>query len=158
MAVRTRLDPKADQLRVHGTLHPNAAAVRDPAFAVGTFFDPRDLVQVKYEMLRAVQVDHLPVTDAVARFGLSRPTFYKAQCDVARAGLLGLLPTKRGPHGPSKLTPAMLAELEQRLAQGSTESPTALAESVVARFGGTVHPRTLQRALARSKSPRGASR
>src|SRR4051812_49751372 len=35
-----------------GTLNPRADDVRDPAFVDSEFFDPRDLVQVKYEMLR----------------------------------------------------------------------------------------------------------
>ena len=40
----------------------------------------------------------------VARFGVTRPTFYKAHADFKRAGLVGLLPAKRGPHGPHKVT------------------------------------------------------
>ena len=37
------------------TLNPHPEAVTDPAFTAGAFFDPADLVQVKYEMVRAVE-------------------------------------------------------------------------------------------------------
>ena len=45
-------------LRQTHTLHPHPERVRDPLFTSGSpFFDPRDLVQVKYELLRKVRVD-----------------------------------------------------------------------------------------------------
>jgi len=54
---RRKRDPKAEILRERGCLHPHPEKVSDEAFATNEFFDPRDLVQVKYEMLRRVQVD-----------------------------------------------------------------------------------------------------
>jgi hypothetical protein len=48
-------------------------------FQTADFFDPQDLLQVKYEMLRHVDVDKAPVTEAAAAFGLSRPAFYQAR-------------------------------------------------------------------------------
>ena len=50
-------DPKATALRAASVLHPHPEDVQDPAFATGPFFDARDRVQVKYEMLRRQQVD-----------------------------------------------------------------------------------------------------
>ena len=51
-------DPKKIQaLRASGTLNPRPQKVRNPRFAETEFFDPHDLVQVKYETLRAVEVD-----------------------------------------------------------------------------------------------------
>jgi transposase len=97
-------DPKRKALEESGTANLHAEHVQDPAFAQGDFFDPRDLLQVKYEMLRRVRTEGHSVTDAVTRFGVSRPTFYKVQEDFDRAGLVGLLPGKRGPHGPHKIT------------------------------------------------------
>ena len=64
----------------------------DPAFnGANTFFDPEDLVQVKYEMLRRVREDGQAVTQASAAFGFSRPSFYEAQVAFERAGLPGLV-------------------------------------------------------------------
>ena len=64
-------DAKTQALREAGALHPHPEAVRDDAFVSHPFFDPRDRVQVKYEMLRRHQVDGRPVTEVAARFGVS---------------------------------------------------------------------------------------
>ena len=73
------LDSKAESLRQQGALNPHPQRVVDPVFLRGEFFDPRDLVQVKYEMLRRVRVEGAPVTQVVSAFGFSRPVFYQAQ-------------------------------------------------------------------------------
>ena len=76
---RSKHDPKVDALREHGCLHPHPEKVTDEAFVTNAFFDPRDLVQVKYEMLRRVRVDGQAVSHSAASFGLSRPSYYQAQ-------------------------------------------------------------------------------
>ena len=50
---------KLDALIEEGTLNPQPEKVSDPKFKPGDFFDPRDAVQVKYELLRRVLVDAL---------------------------------------------------------------------------------------------------
>ena len=73
-------DPKLVALRRHHALNPRPEAVTDPAFVTGDpFFDARDLVQVKYEMLRRARRDGQPVGRAATAFGFSRPSFYQAQ-------------------------------------------------------------------------------
>ena len=67
-------------------------------FQGSDFFDPDDMVQVKYEMLRQVHVDNQPVSQAAREFGFSRPSFYQANSSFAKAGLAGLAPLKRGPR------------------------------------------------------------
>ena len=60
-------------LALAGALHPYPAAVVHPLFRNSSFFDPNDLLQVKYEMLRSVQVQTHPVVEVAAAFGSSRP-------------------------------------------------------------------------------------
>jgi transposase len=152
--MKPRLAAKRRTLDDSGTLNPRAEAVRDAAFKEGQgggFFDPHDLVQVRYEMLRRVRTEGRSVTQAVADFGFTRPTFYKVQDDFERAGLVGLLPAKRGPHGPHKITQKVQRFIEeQRLADPALDGP-ALAAGIEQRFGLAVHRRTVERALARSK-------
>jgi hypothetical protein len=63
-------EDKESALRRHHALNPRPNAVRDPAFTSGNpFFDPRDLVQVKYEMLRRVREEGDSVSQAAAEFG-----------------------------------------------------------------------------------------
>ena len=59
---------KIQTLRQYGVLNPHPEAVTDPLFQTADFFDPQDLLQVKYEMLRRVDIDKAPVTEAAAAF------------------------------------------------------------------------------------------
>jgi hypothetical protein len=96
---------KAEALRASGTLHPKPTSVRDPLFQGLPFFDGRDLVQVKYEMLRRVEREHASVQAAATAFGFSRVTWYQAKGQYDTRGLVGLLPQRRGPKlDPKKLS------------------------------------------------------
>jgi transposase len=142
---------KLHTLRNEGTLNPRADRVRDPKFREGDFFDPRDLVQVKYEMLRRVRTDAVSITQAVAEVGFSRPTFYEANAHFAQAGLSGLVPKKRGPRGPHKLRQEVTDFLLAGVGPGQPVHAAALAHTVRQRFGLDVHPRTIERAVRRGK-------
>ena len=148
-------DEKLTFLRQSHTLHPHPERVRDPLFTSGSpFFDPRDLVQVKYELVRRVRVDGSSVSDATALFALSRPTFYAAQAAWERSGLLGLFPEPTGPRHAHKLTDEIVAEL-QPLAK--TMSAVELAVWLREQRSLSVHPRSIERALARTAKKRGPS-
>ena len=157
MAQRTRPsrpDPKVEALRVDGALNRHADQMTDPLFGAHEFFDARDLVQVKYEMLRRVEIDAQPVTPTAAAFRLSRPSFYQAQRAFQQRGLAGLLPKKRGPHGGHKLTAEIVTFLQQARARDASLRPVDLAQHVADRFAITVHPRSIERALERQEKKR----
>lgn len=154
MAKPRRPDPKQQSLREQGVLHRRAEAVTDELFVELDFFDPRDLLQVKYEMLRRVEADGYSVSAAAAAFGLSRPSFYEARAAWEREGLAGLLPQKRGPHGGHKLTEEVVALLRRLAAEDAALTPAVLAARVAAHFGVQVHPRSIERALQRAEKKR----
>src|SRR5215472_18935556 len=52
MTKRRQRDPKTEELKQIGTLNPHAESVTDPLFQQNPFFDPRALLQARYEMLR----------------------------------------------------------------------------------------------------------
>jgi transposase len=143
---------KVAALRRHHALNPRPQAVRDPAFSGGNpFFDANDLVQVKYEMLRRVREERQRVSEASASFGFSRPSFYEAQSAFEKSGLPGLLPQRPGPKRGHKLSGPVLDVLEAALAEDPTLNSTALARLVQERFGLSVHPRSVERALQRRR-------
>jgi transposase len=144
-------DPKTTRLKALGALNPHSERVQSPAFQAHTFFDPRDLVQVKYEMLRLVQLEGASKADAAALFGVSRPTYYQAEAAYAREGLPGLLPHRRGPKGAHKLDVRMMAFIEDYRVEHGPVGACRLAEVVQTEFGLTIHPRSIERALARKK-------
>lgn len=142
-------DDKAAGLQRHHALNPRPEGVTDPAFLAGApFLDARDLVQVKYEMLRRVQLDGHAVSRASAAFGFSRPAFYQAQDAFKAAGLPGLLPRKPGPRRAHKLTPEVVAFLERLRQAEPGLSPVDLAVRLKAALQLSVHPRSIERRLA----------
>ena len=142
-------DSKAEALRQHGALHPHPEAVRDEAFREHEFFDTRDSVQVKYEMLRRRRVDARAVREVAESFGVSRQAFYLAERGFQKEGLPGLLPRRRGPKGAHKCTDEVLAFVEQW--QEKAPADQTLSEAIEERFGVKIHPRSIDRALARRK-------
>jgi transposase len=144
-------------LREEGTLNPSPEKVSDPKFQAGEFFDPRDVVQARYEMLRRVSVDNLPVTQATAEYGVSRPTYYQAKVSFDQVGIAGLVPKKRGPRGPHKLRAEILAFVEKQLVPGEPLRARELARLIRQQFGIEVHPRTIERALGGKKTTKRAS-
>jgi len=151
---RPKSDPKADALREQGCLHPHPEKVTDEAFAASEFFDPRDLVQVKYEMLRRVRVDGQAISHASTVFGLSRPSYYQAQAAYEEGGLPALLPKKPGPRRAHKLSDEVVAALQEALAEQPELGPQDLVKLVEERFGISVHQRSVERALVRQEKKR----
>ena len=147
-------DGKTEALREHGALYAHPERVRDPLFNSNDFFDPRDLIQVKYEMVRRVHADGASVARAAQTFGLSRPTFYEAQRALETDGLAGLLPKRRGPRAAHKLTPEIMAAVVEQREREAQSSSAQLADFVQERFGRSVHPRSIERALARREKKR----
>ena len=149
MPKRSATDGKRKALRSLGALHHHPERVTDELFQEDGFFDPHDLVQVKYEMLRRVRVDREPIRRAAKDFGFSRPSVYQARAAFEGAGLPGLLPGKRGPRGAHKMDDAVMAFVrEERLADPALRA-VGLSKRIRARFGLVVHPRTIERALRR---------
>lgn len=151
MAQKPSRDAKSRALQQDGSLHPHPEQVIDELFLTHEFFDPRDLVQVKYEMLRRVQSEKKTVSQSAAHFGFSRPSFYQTQAAFRQGGLPALMPQKRGPKKAHKLTPEVLAFVRQAQQEDPSRPPAALASLVKNKYGITVHPRSIERALTRSQ-------
>jgi transposase len=154
MPDRIRKAGKLEALSQQGTLNPRPQDVTHELFQNSNFFDSRDLVQVKYEMLRQVRVENQSVSQSAKAFGFSRPSFYQARSTFQQTGMAGLIPQKRGPRHAHKLTPEVLKFLRQaRVAQPSLRFQE-LAQRVKERFGVLVHPRSIERQLLRQKKRR----
>lgn len=147
-----RTHPKTAALREDGVLNSAPEKVGDPKFQDSEFFDPRDLVQVRYEMLRRVSVDSASVTQATTEYGVSRPTYYQTKTSFDEAGVAGLVPKKRGPRGPHKLQGAILAFVKKRIVPDEPIRASELARLIWQEFSVKVHPRTIERALALKKT------
>ncbi len=145
---------KIRALAEEGALNPEPGKVQDPKFQEGEFFDPHDIVQVKYEMLRRVSVENASVTSATEEYGVSRPTYYQTRASFEEAGIAGLVPRKRGPQGPQKVRGAVLAFIQEKRMEGEPLRARQLAEQIRKKFDLDIHPRTIERAVAVKKTVR----
>lgn len=146
-------DSKQAKIRAlveEGALNPEPGKVQDPKFHEGEFFDPHDIVQVRYEMLRRVSFDKASVTQVADEYGVSRPTYYQAKAGFDAAGIAGLAPARPGPRSPHKIDDDVLAFLQARLLPGEPVRARELAKLVHRELDIDLHPRTIERALKKT--------
>ena len=158
MPPKTPPSSKQQNLKQQGTFNRRCESVRAPLFDTSAFFDPEDLVQVKYEMLRRVQVDQDSVTESASAFGFSRLTFYQTKEAFQRDGLNGLTPRKRGPQKPHKLTAEVVRFIVEQLEDEPIPSWRVLAERVKERFDLVVNPRSIARVVKLQEKKRRSRR
>jgi transposase len=115
-------------------------------------------VQVKYEMVRRVRVDGDAVSRSAAAFGFSRPSFYEAAVALDAGGLAALVPARPGPRRAHKLTEEVVAFARRRLEIDPSLRSVDLVDAIAEQFGVRVHPRSVERALARSFRAEGGGR
>jgi transposase len=154
MAKLKKPDQKTLELKRTGTLNPRPSSVSDSLFKENAFFDAKDLLQVRYEMLRRHSVEGVSIVDVATRFGVSRPTVYQAQEAFQKAGLSGLLPKHRGPKQGHKLSAEIVEYVRTLRATEPGLTTVVCIQAVQKKFGITVHRRSLERALAGKKKPR----
>lgn len=145
-------DDKRRELRIHRALHPHPNRVGDELFqGDNPFFDPHDLVQVKYEMLRRVEHDKRPVAETARVFGFSRPVVYQAREAFQAGGLPALQRQRPGPRQRHKLRAEVLEFLRQTRSDNPGMGSRKMARLLEKRFGLRVHPRTIERALGKGE-------
>jgi len=154
MAQLKKPDHKTLELKRTGTLNPRPDSISDTLFQENPFFDPKDLLQVRYEMLRRHSVEGASIVDVASRFGVSRPTLYQAQTAFQQAGLSGLLPKHRGPKEGHKLSAEVLEYVRTLRADEPGLTTVACVQAVWEKFGIAVHRRSLERALSGKKKLR----
>ena len=157
MAKPKKPDLKLLELKRTGTLNPRPTGVSDALFRDNPFFDSKDLLQVRYEMLRRNRVEGASIVDVAFVFGVSRPTFYQAQTAFELGGLPGLMPKQRGPKEGHKLSGEVIEYVRELKTSSPGLTAVACIQAVEEKFGITVHRRSLERAMAGKKKPHKAT-
>jgi transposase len=155
MAIKKPEDEKQSALEKHAALNRHPQRVKDKLFGQDNFFDARDLVQVKYEMLRKVRVEKKTVSAAAANFGFSRPSFYQTKEAFENEGVSGLIPKKRGPRAPHKVNREVLAFVRTLMEKETGLTLEDITKRVETDLGIKVHSTNISRQLkAESKKNR----
>jgi len=151
LATRKPSNPKLETLRQHGCLNPRPQAVQDELFVTKTFFDPCDLLQVKYEMVRRVRTENNPISQVAQQFGFSRPTVYQALMAFDQGGLASLVPSRPGPRRAHKLNAEIVSFLMDALSANPQLRTVDLAQILLDVFSLSVYPSSIDRALRRQE-------
>ena len=147
----TKEATRRESLRKDGALHPDSKKVKSELFAEDTFFDPEDLAQVKYEMLRCIRTEKFSITKASQKFGLSRPSYYQSKEQFEKHGLMGLIPLKPGPKHAHKLTEDVILFVREQLEIMDRKDWENISRLVYEKFGKRVHPRSIARCIRLEK-------
>ncbi len=140
---------RQEELRKNGSFNHRADTVVDTLFSGSSFFDSHDLIQVKYEMLRAVEVDRRDVAGTADAFGFSRVSFYQIKKEFDENGIAGLFPKKRGPKGPRKINESDIAFAKNLV---TTHTKAQIVELLREERGVEISKRTLERQLSDKKN------
>lgn len=144
---------KEDLLKDNGSFNRRHTNVHADVFKTSSFFDARDLIQVKYEMLRAVVKGGTRVTDVTDEFGFSRKTFYQINKVFEDGGLNALMPKKPGPKGPNKLHGKVSGFIDSYVSDNKNAKAKEIAEQLEKVLGVRIHPRTIERYFEKKTNP-----
>jgi len=144
-----RIAARRDEMRRNGSFNHRADNVSADIFLETPFFDACDIVQVKYEMLRAVEKDSRDVLSASEAFGFSRVSFYQIKKEFDESGIAGLTPKKRGPKGSRKI-----GDDDVEFARGlvSAHTKAQIIAMLKEQRGVEISKRTLERKLSDKKN------
>lgn len=136
---------KKDILIKNGTFNKNYDKVTEQKFIRDDFFDPQDLVQIKYEMLRTARGSERNIGEIADAFGFSRAAFYKIKASFEQEGISAFIPEKSGPKGAKKLTEEHQKFVDKYLISHPKTSSDELTEILKRERGLKISKRTIER-------------
>lgn len=140
---------KKDILKANGTYNANYSKVTERKFLDNDFYDPMDLFQVKYEMLReALDNPSRSIGELAHGYGFSRAAFYKIKEAYQAKGTIALVPDKSGPKQAYKLTGEYQAFIDGHPGSSSEELRLLLKKEK----GLDISRRTIERYRSRKKN------
>jgi hypothetical protein len=148
---------KTDFLAAHGLLNPRPGRVKSPLFGTLDFFDPRDLPQVRYEMLRAARVESMSVAGSCRSFGFSREYFYRLERSFTERGYVALLGAPMGRPPLLALNPEIVHFIVYRKLEDPKLSGEDLRQEIQRLYKVDCSRRTVERVVERSGVGRGGA-
>lgn len=140
---------KKEVLIANGTYNKNHSKVFNYKFINDPFFDAMDIVQVKYEMIKATRISELSITQIAAEFGFSRAAFYKIKTAYDLNGVAALVPEKSGPQKARKLTDEYQNYIDQYIKRKPKASSSEITQQLKQDMGINISKRTIERYRSR---------
>jgi len=144
------LQTKDNLLKKDGAFNDNYENVTAGIFETSPFFDKKDIVQVKYEMIRAVSNNEGSVTKIAGTHGLSRKSYYQVKKAFETGGLPALTPKKTGPKGAFKMDADTLSFINAFRKSHKNAKPEEISAALEEEKKIKVHPKTIIRHLKKN--------
>jgi transposase len=141
---------KDDVLKENGCFNANHEKVSAAVFNSIPFFDKKDIVQVKYEMVRAASNNEGSITDIADAFGFSRKSYYQISGAFNSGGLYALVHRKTGPKTAHKLNADVQGFINTYLGENRGASANEISAAIEAEMRVRIHPRTIYRFLKKN--------
>lgn len=143
---------KKETLLGNGSFNKNYSKVKKAKFLEDSFYDPMDIIQIKYELIQDAKDARGGIEKITSDYGYTRASYYLIKAAFEKGGLAALAPGKTGPKTPYKLT----LERQEHIERYISENPSANSAEVVADLLGSkgikISKRTVER-YRRKKKP-----
>jgi transposase len=140
-------ETKQDFLNKEGLANRRAERVTHSLFLTLDFFDPLDLPQVKYELLRAARVDNISVTEACNLFGFSREYFYRLEKAFMKHGYVSVIGSTMGRRPIIALNQEIVSFIVHRKMEEPRLSGKALRKEILQQYSIDCSRRTVERII-----------
>jgi len=140
-------ETKRDFLNKKGLLNRRAERVTHPLFLTLDFFDPLDLPQVKYELMRAARVDNISVVEACRLFGFSREYFYRLEKAFVKHGYVSLIGSPMGRRPIISLNHEIVTFIVHRKMDEPKLSGESLRKEILHQYSIDCSRRTVERII-----------
>jgi transposase len=132
-------------LEKEGLLNAKPDRVSHPLFETLDFFDPFDLPQVRYEMIRSARVEKMTVAAACKLFGFSREYFYKLERAFMARGYVALLGSTMGRRPIIALNQEIVNFIAHRKMENAGLSGEKLRQEIQSLYKVDCSRRTVER-------------
>lgn len=136
---------KIEFLKKQEILNPKPDRILCKRFQTIDFFDPLDLPQVRYEMLRSARVENIPVVEACRNFGFSREYFYRLERGFMERGYASLLGSRKGRRPVIALSQEIVNFIVHRKIEEPNISGESLRTEILRLYKVSCSRRTVER-------------
>lgn len=142
---------KKDILIKNGTYNKNHDKVQKKAFQEDEFYDPMDVVQVRYEMIKDASGGGRAIEQVTSEYGYSRASYYHIMDNFKKGGMLALVPEKTGPKTARKLTDDLREYVTKYIEANPSASSSKIASEIQRNKGIAISKRTIERFRSKKK-------
>jgi len=142
---------KKETLVSNGTYNKNYMKVKNKKFIEESFYDPMDIIQVKYEMLKDALYGNRSIMEIANEFGFSRASFYKIKNEFDKKGISAFIHDKVGPKEPYKLKDNFKEYIDKYIQNNPGVSSNEIAINLNKDKEVNISKRTIERYRSRKK-------